>query len=677
MMNDIRREVRFGRLAVAAGIAVLTAGSAAADAIDRALASRAGAFDGQSLNAFAFEKTYAEIVEADLAAEKAWTDLVSPEAIAARRRSVTERTLAAIGGLPEKTPLNVRSYGRVARRGFTIEKLLFESRPKHYVTAHLFLPDSPSFSPPYPGVVVTCGHSDLGKLKPNYQNAPALLARAGFAALVYDPVDQGERQQLPGTKLVSVGGHSNAGLRAHLLGWSTAQFRLWDGIRAHDVLLSRPEVDPERTAVTGMSGGGTLSAYLNALDGRFRAAAPMGYLTSMRALASHCGPQDAEQLIFGQLAFGFNHLSLMVLNGRSAILPGFSWGDFFPYEGSMATLSRAREVLAREGRGEQIDYFACAGQHNWYQSQKRALIGWFRRHLAGEKSAWPVDPAALRRLDAGFYHSRSEKGLAECPDGEVLNGKGVMSLPGARSVYDLMAEELTRLEAARPKKLTRDAVRAACGLKEPTFVVLDERTSETKTYRVKKAYLEQPDGFGVFVTAFLPKTATGEPVMIASDTPNPVSLAPRVRDCLNRGCPVAVAEARAFGPTGSCFGTPRKTYWAGKGQDQEIAAFYAWLGKNLSVCRAEDYLSAGRWFRDLTGRSAALQAEGGAVVAAVHAYYFGKDRFGSCAVKSAPLSWTELVRRPTAPLPRFSDLVYGALKTYDWPDLLSAESSVR
>ena len=67
-----------------------------------------------------------------------------------------------------------------------------------------------------------------------------------------------------------------------LLGWNTAQFRIWDGVRALDYLVSRSDVDARRVGVLGLSGGGTLSAYLNALENRFCAAAPAGFLSTIR-----------------------------------------------------------------------------------------------------------------------------------------------------------------------------------------------------------------------------------------------------------------------------------------------------------------------------------------------------------------------------------------------------------
>ena len=46
------------------------------------------------------------------------------------------------------------------RDGYSIEKVIFESRPGFQVTANLYLTDD---EPPLPGVIVPCGHSDDGK----------------------------------------------------------------------------------------------------------------------------------------------------------------------------------------------------------------------------------------------------------------------------------------------------------------------------------------------------------------------------------------------------------------------------------------------------------------------------------------------------------------------------------
>ena len=635
--------------------------------IEEVLARKLSAYAGKPTNTFLHDMTMNAVAERDLAADAAWERLGAPAEIVAYREKLRDGMIAAVGGFPERTPLNAQTVETVKRDGYTIEKVLFESRPRHYVTALVFVPDA-HVAQKCPGVLVTCGHDLNGKGAQGNQRACVVLAKSGFVTIIYDPIDQGERKQLPESKLMSVSGHVNAGLRAHLLGWGAAQFRIWDGIRALDLLASRPDVDATRLGVTGMSGGGTLSSYLNAVDWRYKAACPMGFLTTMRALGDRCGPQDSEQIIHGQLAFGLNHLSLMLMNGGSALCPGFTFGDFFPYFGSMESFRKACAFREREGRGGMIDRFECAGPHGWYESEKQALALWFRRHLAGDEKAWPPDMAALRRIDIGFDYANVDSGLAGTPEGDVLGGKGVMSVPGARSVYDIMKDELTRLEGARGP-VTREAVRKVAGIRpaaECAATACAEREEAAGGVKVKSVVLEMRDGMRVPVMAFIPSAPKSGPVLIVGDAARK-GHAGLVRKLLAEGRAVGIAELRGFGESKPL---ARNTYWASRGSDQEIAAFLSWMGESLLARRAEDLLAASEWFSGAVGGAkASLHAEGGAVTAAAHAYFLERERFASFESERAPESWTELVRDPSL-VPKFSDLVHGGLKVYDWKELI-------
>ena len=173
----------------------------------------------------------------------------TPEQIAHYQKRMRERFIELIGGLPERTSLNPQITGVIRRDGYRVEKVLFESQPQHYVTGALFIPDAGRFKPPYPGVIEPVGHSFTAKARAIYQSVGALLALNGIVALVFDPIDQGERGQmlshwpsLSGTKA-----HTNLGVGSILLGRNTARFEIWDGMRAIDYLQSRPDVDPTWT----------------------------------------------------------------------------------------------------------------------------------------------------------------------------------------------------------------------------------------------------------------------------------------------------------------------------------------------------------------------------------------------------------------------------------------------
>jgi hypothetical protein len=104
------------------------------------------------------------------------------------------------------------------------------------------------------------GHSPEGK---EGERTTAIgLARKGFVVLKYDPIGQGERLQYydPDLRTSKVGPttqeHSHANGHAVLIGDNVARYRVWDGIRGIDYLLTRKDVAPKRIGVTGCSGGG-------------------------------------------------------------------------------------------------------------------------------------------------------------------------------------------------------------------------------------------------------------------------------------------------------------------------------------------------------------------------------------------------------------------------------------
>ncbi len=275
------------------------------------------------------------------ARRKAIAAVKTPADVERRQKELRAFFLRSLGDLPERTPLNPQVVGKLERDGYRVERIIFESRPRHHVTANLYVPQGQG---PFPGVLVPCGHSDNGKAGETYQRICILLAKHGMMVLCYDPIGQGERfQMLDSSGKPVIRGtteHTMAGIGALLIGRQLASYRIWDGFRALDYLASRPEVDQERLGCTGNSGGGTMTAYLMALDVRIRVAAPSCYITSLERLFETIGPQDAEQHITGQVAAGMEHADFITMRAPEPTLLSVGTRDFFDIRGSWDTSAR-------------------------------------------------------------------------------------------------------------------------------------------------------------------------------------------------------------------------------------------------------------------------------------------------------------------------------------------------
>ena len=134
------------------------------------------------------------------------------------------------------------------------------------------------------------------------------------------------------------------GNQMQLVGEFFGQWRLWDGIRGLDYLLSRPEADRTRVGVTGNSGGGTMTTYLTAFDDRFTMAAPGCFVTRYFCNLENELPSDSEQIPPGILAAGLDMADFFVAQiPRPTILLGQE-NDFFDVRGLRATFEELRRL---------------------------------------------------------------------------------------------------------------------------------------------------------------------------------------------------------------------------------------------------------------------------------------------------------------------------------------------
>jgi len=320
----------------------------------------------------------------------------------ARQRVLREKVLRLIGALPaEKTPLNVRFIGREEREGYRYDKVIFESQPGFHVPANVYLPAQGAG--PFPAILMPVGHSPEGK---EGERTTAIgLARKGFVVLKYDPIGQGERLQYydPDLRTSKVGGttdeHSHANGHTVLVGDSVARYRIWDGIRGIDYLVTRPDVDPRRIGVTGCSGGGTLTTYIAALDERVAAAAPSCYITNWRALLEKLGPQDGEQSVAHFLTEGLDIPDYIALFAPKPYLIASTRDDFFPLEGARQAFEEAKRFHGLFGAGERVEWFVGPGGHGMPRESREAVYAFFLKNLRGGEGDPVEAPVVLDPLE--------------------------------------------------------------------------------------------------------------------------------------------------------------------------------------------------------------------------------------------------------------------------------------
>lgn len=311
--------------------------------------------------------------------------LKTPEALLAYQKQIRAKMLELIGGLPtDKTPLNPRVTGGFRRKGYRVENVAFESQPGFRVTANFYVPDGAG---PFPAVLGVAGHSDNGKASATYQHAWIGFARRGYAVLAYDPPGQGERLEYfdPETGRSKVGAgtaeHIKAGQQCLLTGSSVARYFIWDGIRAFDYLLTRPEVDAKRIAVAGNSGGGTQAAYLSVFEPRLAAVVASCYMTSWRELWKRPGPQDAEQIFPGFLAAELDFPDFAAARMPGPFLMTTAIQDFFPIAGARATHQEIVRLFERLGASERAGYFEYDDVHGWSKPRRQAAYRFLDKWL--------------------------------------------------------------------------------------------------------------------------------------------------------------------------------------------------------------------------------------------------------------------------------------------------------
>jgi cephalosporin-C deacetylase-like acetyl esterase len=585
-----------------------------------------------------------------------------------RQSEVRNKILSLIGGLPEKYgPVRSKTYGSVSNEGFRIEKVAYESLPNFYVTANVFVPDGAG---PFPAIVETPGH---GAGKQSEFNWAANFARAGILVLTVDPIGQGERMQhwdaeIANSKIERLGEHEHASLSALLIGDHVSRYFINDGIRGVDYLTQRKDVDRKHIGAFGCSGGGTITAYLAALEPRISAAATACFITSLKELFPTQGPQDAEQTLpfFSSSGLDFGDWVELVAPRPYAIVS--TTADMFPYAGAKQTYDEAKRFYGLFGAEDKLQWITGPGGHGNLGPIANQILGFLVKNLKGDsavpeyKQFRPPDDD-LTATPSGqisiSLHSKTAEDFNREHSQKIIHTPERISSQSELKAF----QERTRTEVR-----TVSAVEAQAGAAPGVSVSKQEQRDG---YREETVSISSESGIELKAIQGIPNAQGPHPVvMLLDETPiERIAVGPDFTRLAKSDRVVIALQLRGV-PVDAQNGQSQ-LFTLGPYMGVNLRAII--LGKTLVGMRADDIIRAVNWLSsraDVDKTSLTLYARGGLGMAALHAAALD-ERITRVMIENSLVSYKAAL---DAPLHRnLSEItIPGVLRHYDVDDLLVA-----
>jgi cephalosporin-C deacetylase-like acetyl esterase len=405
----------------------------------------------------------------------------------ARNQFVRFKLREMAGALPPKVALAARTTRILERNGYRIENVLFQSQPDYWIPANLYLPASGPG--PFPAIALQRGHFDAERMSPDYQQLHYDLVKNGFVVLAYDSIGQGERRQhyesggeMFEELLSPTLEHCVIGGLLSLIGESAAAWFAWDGMRAIDYLMERPEVDRAKIGCADHPDTGWNTLFHCALDDRIQCASIHAHGSGRRwpiEAALWNTTDDPEQFLFPAAKYGVDLPDVMAaLAPRPLqILVDDPGGDF---DNTAAYLSARFRQL---GVTEQFGIEKARAGEDWPKALRNATVRWFRRWLkgdAGEVLETDVVPETYEAL-----HVTPKGSLRESKIG--------------KPIYSLIRERASHLPPAQTPAQLRDEIRRMLML-PPAAHALDARELSSdllEGYRLSTVeFLSEP---GIYV----------------------------------------------------------------------------------------------------------------------------------------------------------------------------------
>ena len=604
------------------------------------------------------------------------TALTSKENILARQQELRDKYLKLLGDLPDSTPLNAVVVDTIETSyGYHIEKLHYQSVPNHHVTANFYIPETGSA--PYPAVVVLCGHYPVAKTYADYQNLCILFAKNGIAALIIDPICQGERYQITNaTGTLSFLGqsgtaaHSRLDVGAVLDGTSVVAYELWDSHRAVDYLYTLTDlVDTSRIGCIGHSGGGAQATFLLAFDTRLKVGTVANYLCNKAYMFKIEGPQTASQNLSYEGENGIDEPDYIAMFAPKPFMLIGTHGDaLFSVDSMRSTVNELKPLYDTLDTSDKVMLFETSDVHDLTKVKREAAVRWFKHWFMNNNDTVVEADQVTLKQDTLVVTSTGQV-MTEF-DNELnvteLNVNLADSLVDDRSAF---WSENTKEECLNQiKELIRyDSLNAS-----PVYEASDNipRTN----YHIEKGKITYMNDVPVTSLTFIPENNTSKlPALLYVDGRGKKTDAGEngiiEQVYIDSGYVVMAIDVRGFGETAD---NPSKNESKHNNLEHRNGVISLYLGKTLPGQRVEDIEKAMSILlarTDVDTSNVTLVGIDRASVAVLHAAALDK-RFKKVIIrKSEENIWLNAIADPTIPN-QMTQEIPSAMKYYDIADLI-------
>jgi hypothetical protein len=379
-----------------------------------------------------------------------------------RREELRHQILVSAGLWPmlPRGDLKPQVYGKMMRDGYSIEKVVLETFPGFYVSGNLYRPapwvpagsiaddvkarrdawEKTRTADKKPGILCPHGHWRDGRFEPEVQKRCKQLARMGAVVFSYDMVGRADSTPF---------GHAFLDRQIDLMGFSLFGIQTWDSIRALDFISSLPDVDVDRVACTGESGGGTQTFVLAAIDDRVKVAAPIVMVS--QDMQGGCSCENASGLRIGT---DNSEIAALFAPKPQIFVCAHDWTWEFLTKGFPEV--KATYKLFDAENNVEADVYDFP--HNYNQTSRERVYKFFSKHLFHIDPALslelPLEPEAFETISTwDAEHPRPQnavdpEGLKKYLAGVVAE-QSLQFRPTTKESWNSMRDDLSAALARR------------------------------------------------------------------------------------------------------------------------------------------------------------------------------------------------------------------------------------